>query len=271
MPDFERGNEGGYCNIILQLLEAGATPRLIHGRSQTRSKNAIAALMCARHRGDFSEVEAWHIMQAFVKKRVSLNVVDVSDLRLLVDEDGWGIGDCFHPPTLAQAVVSHASRAGNLNIIQMLLERGADPNVRDNHGRTALRQALRLELFEKKDRTEIVRLLLQHGADPNLPYLLGQKQVLPLQTAVYCEWDDGKEDGWLSDSDSSGNAGIVDAQRQEIIDLLVEAGGVMLARDAINKPHHHLRLALTATRQYAYTNFKNQWNDFQLVSKLYER
>jgi hypothetical protein len=94
---------------------------------------------------------------------------------------------------------------------------------------------------------------------------------LTLQTTVYCEWDDGKEDGWLSDSNSSSNAGIVESHRQEIIDLLVEGGGMMLARDAINKPHHHLQLAPTATRWYAATNFVGRRGDFQLVSKLYER
>jgi ankyrin repeat protein len=47
-------------------------------------------------------------------------------------------------------------------VVQFLLEHGADPNVLQNDGRTPLRIA------SKSGQSEIVRLLLEHGADVNL-------------------------------------------------------------------------------------------------------
>ena len=52
----------------------------------------------------------------------------------------------------------YASRNGHINIAQLLLNNGADVNVKDSWGRTAMMVA------KSKGHTEIVELLQQAGA-----------------------------------------------------------------------------------------------------------
>jgi len=69
------------------------------------------------------------------------------------------------PLTLHDAACSH-----NLLLLEQLLDDGADPNARDEFGRSALLVALRPNDVPA---TGVVRLLLERGADPNLPDQLG--------------------------------------------------------------------------------------------------
>ena len=54
----------------------------------------------------------------------------------------------------------YAALYGNAHAVELLLLKGADPNVRNDAGATALLWAV--------DDTEAARLLLEHGADPNI-------------------------------------------------------------------------------------------------------
>jgi len=63
----------------------------------------------------------------------------------------------------------------NLPLVELLLNYGADTELRDKRGNTALQVALYDS--NPKDRFEIVSLLLAAGSDPNAP---GFEQVLPL-------------------------------------------------------------------------------------------
>ncbi len=55
-----------------------------------------------------------------------------------------------------------ASANGHKEIVSILLENGADPNIQNELGRTALQYAVRYEFIE------IIQMLLDYKADPNL-------------------------------------------------------------------------------------------------------
>jgi len=57
-----------------------------------------------------------------------------------------------------------AAERGHLDVVKLLLEHGADPNVQDDEGETPLHHAAAW-----RDNVDIVRLLLEHGADPGTP------------------------------------------------------------------------------------------------------
>jgi ankyrin repeat protein len=69
-----------------------------------------------------------------------------------------------------------AIRGGNLDIIKMLLEKGADVHIRSLTGETALMMAV-----SAKDQPDVVKLLLEKGADVNACTEAGET---PLMLAV---------------------------------------------------------------------------------------
>jgi len=64
-----------------------------------------------------------------------------------------------------------AATNGHTAIVRLLLEHGANPNLRNFDGVTALHNAV----FEKQ--IEIARLLIEHGADPAIQDRLGNNPV----------------------------------------------------------------------------------------------
>ncbi|MDZ7581156.1 MAG: ankyrin repeat domain-containing protein [Deltaproteobacteria bacterium] len=68
-------------------------------------------------------------------------------------------------------VLNHNPRAfefnGHTSIVQMLIEKGADPNIQDFDGWTALMKAA------YKGNIEIVQILINNGADLNLKNIGG--------------------------------------------------------------------------------------------------
>ena len=77
---------------------------------------------------------------------------DPSKIRMLLDQ-GFNLNDCgfFNIPPLLRAVLYGKSKA-----LQALIEGGADKNIKDKQGRTAL------ELAKKYNHPEIVKILLQN-------------------------------------------------------------------------------------------------------------
>jgi ankyrin repeat protein len=75
-------------------------------------------------------------------------------------------------PDNGQTALIVASTMGNTDIVEALLENGADPNIRDGNTFTALHAAVRDSEYGEDNATratsaKTVKVLLAHGADPN--------------------------------------------------------------------------------------------------------
>jgi ankyrin repeat protein len=72
-----------------------------------------------------------------------------------------------------------ASRRGHVEIVKLLLEHGADPNIRDMYGETPLHDAAYW------GHADVVKLLLEHGADLSAKNKYGET---PLFLAIHSEY-----------------------------------------------------------------------------------
>ena len=71
-----------------------------------------------------------------------------------------------------------AAYGGHLNVVEFLLERGADPNVQGDDGWTPLHYAV------SRYHVDVARVLLDHGADPTIR---DNEGMTPLELGSYCE------------------------------------------------------------------------------------
>lgn len=79
-----------------------------------------------------------------------------------------------------KTALMHASKAGNIDTIRLLVEKGADINLPDKNGFTALYYAV------EGGNAEAVRFLLENGANPNdrTARRILRSEISPLLTAV---------------------------------------------------------------------------------------
>ena len=89
----------------------------------------------------------------------------VEDVKLLLLERG---ADPNAKDNAGRTPLHFAAFRGHVEVVKLLLERGADPNARNKEGETPLHIAAQ----EKKEyvgegHVEVVKLLLERGADPN--------------------------------------------------------------------------------------------------------
>ena len=100
-----------------------------------------------------------------------------------------------------------AARNGDIQRVQELLENGANPNIQNRNGRTALMVAIAWGY------TDIVLLLLEKGADPNISANSGERlpntalevaefygaqdiiKILEAYISLYQRWDKAELDG----------------------------------------------------------------------------
>ena len=76
-----------------------------------------------------------------------------------------------------------ASMKGNIEVLRLLLDNGADPNIQNRNGSTALIYALRRDWSRVNDlndpgRINIIRLLLNRGADINIRDHIGRTVLM---------------------------------------------------------------------------------------------
>ena len=112
---------------------------------------------------------------------------------------------------------------GNFNIVKLLLDKGADPNI-GNYGSTALVYAI------QRRNDNIVRLLLDRGADPNLRAHKKWRTALMVASRkgnieiVKILLEHGAD---INISDSSGDTALIIASENghtEIVKLLLDRG-----------------------------------------------
>ena len=89
------------------------------------------------------------------------------------------------PPPGATPILNLVAGKGHVELLALLLERGADPDQRDENGRTALMYAV------TSGATEAVTFLLEHGADPAAVQTSTGRTVL-MNAALYARdaWSD---------------------------------------------------------------------------------
>jgi ankyrin repeat protein len=102
----------------------------------------------------------------------SVKIIERSNNGSLEEKDLYAE---ISPSILGYALSSAINKNENYNLIQTLIEKGADPNIRDNGGDTALIYAV------KQGNNELVQKLLEKGANPNL---LDSNETPPIIFAV---------------------------------------------------------------------------------------
>lgn len=82
------------------------------------------------------------------------------------------------PDYLGNTALHYASREGHLEVVQLLMRRGADPNMENNEGCTVLVMAVRHE------RLEVVKHLLSNGANVNANTRFDEHLVRAFKKAI---------------------------------------------------------------------------------------
>ena len=172
----------GNADVVQQLVTRGANVNARATRGQTALMWAVAQkhpdvvkVLLANRADVHTRSESWNQMEAVSPHGVpeynreipygkntalmfAARVGDLESARLLVaaganvnDEDAWGI-----------SVVTLATHSGFVDLVEFLLDKGADPN------RSAAGFAPLHEAILRRDEP-LVRTLLAHGADPHAP------------------------------------------------------------------------------------------------------
>ncbi|HXK20690.1 MAG TPA: ankyrin repeat domain-containing protein, partial [Polyangiaceae bacterium] len=151
--------------LVVSLLARGAAPEALNAVGETPWAAAIAyggskeveqALLAARGRADVNlQADAYMRSNDFGK---AMACGDLRTVDTLLDRFTVG----FHRMSAGRSPLTQAARRHDYEMVQLLLAKGADPNVVFFSRFTALHAAVFGPI-------EIVRQLLHGGADPNAP------------------------------------------------------------------------------------------------------
>ncbi len=161
----------GNLETVRALLEGGADPNV---QEKNGGQNALMWAIAERHPAVTEELVRHKAdVNAHTKNGATALMFaargDVDSARILLD--GGANRDDAIPDWGGTALII-ASTMGKTDIVQVLLDKGADPNVHDKNGFTALHAAVRdsdygEDLAQKVAAVATVKVLLKHGADPN--------------------------------------------------------------------------------------------------------
>jgi Ankyrin repeats (3 copies) len=152
--------------------------------------------------------------------------------------------------TKAYAPLNNAIWSKNIKIIQALLKAGADPNIRDSSGNTALDQAVKIytkDELEEKNKIAIIQLLLDNNANKELIKPENQKNLYLLYTAATTTKSiPANPPDHPTPSSSSGRSGQAAlggnlgnaAQRNKLLQKII--GGAIVATAALYGFYHYL-------------------------------
>ena len=218
--------------VVQILLDRGANPN-------ERNNDGDTALMIAIRYGKLDVIDDLLIAGSFFGGEDIYNVQN-SDLYLelmMISTSGYRLDivqylleeeviDVNAQNEIGVTALMVASMYNATGIAGYLLEMGADPNIPDQDGNTALMPAV-----TGPNKIEIVNALLEAGADPNIPNEDGNTALMPAVTGpnkieIVNALLEAGADPNIPDQD--GNTALMSAvtgpDKIEIVDALLEAG-----------------------------------------------
>lgn len=197
-------------------LPEAASALLAMGANPEGAYLGVQRLFAAARRGDHRIVEALLDAGAGVDR--------LNDLSIRAEIDQYWFAEDPIRQEDGRAAIHAAARSGHLHVVEMLIRRGADVNLKDMKGNTALLTATRA------GHKNIARLLLAYGADPRETYKkLGSSSSL-LGVAMACRDLDFLKElveyGADPRLDGPGTLfSAVDVDRRDVLEWLFQAHG----------------------------------------------
>ena len=212
---------------------------------ETKKKNTFRKTRSKR--GGVGEAKRWRLEQAR-KKKESKILFELLRTNATHDKFVEAIknGSDINIKHEGKSILSIAIKDGKVELVRLLLEKGADGSATDNDGRTAL------VLASARGNTEIVRLLLEKGADTvindqddknALPILFaieaGNKQMVELLLEFNADIDAVSKTYSYSSTINSYNhtplSFAIEERKPKIVKLLIEKGAYVTKKLPSNR------------------------------------
>jgi len=162
----------GHTATVHALLEAGADPNV---QEKNGRQTALMWAIAEQHHPDVVKELVEHKADVNVKARTGFTALmfaargDLESTRILLNA---GADPNATIPDWGGTALIIASTMGQTDVVEALLDKGADPNYKDGNSFTALHSAVRDSDYgedraQREAALATVKVLLKHGADPN--------------------------------------------------------------------------------------------------------